>query len=138
MGAAARAVARYHGAGICAMIATQTGAFLEIGRVQGDVRVHIGSIRSGAWAALAIAVALGGCANVDLSPSGGWFQKPVDLFGRSAGYTYSELGESRKQQRPITANDLVDANGTCPPPAAPQPQPAAAPGRPASPGAHPT
>lgn len=86
--------------------------------------MHIGSMRSGACAALAIGVALGGCANVDLSESGGWFRKPIDLYGRNSGYTYSELGESRKQ-RIITANDLVDGNGACPASAAPQPQPVA-------------
>jgi hypothetical protein len=73
-----------------------------------------------------MAVALGGCAKVDLGESGGWFQKPLDVFGRKGGYTYSELGESRKQQRPVTANDLVDGSGVCPLPAASQGPSAAA------------
>ncbi len=71
-----------------------------------------------------MAVVLGGCARVDFD-AGGWFQKRLDIFGRKGGYTYSELGEAKKQQRPITPNDLVDANGACPPPAAPQAAPAA-------------
>ncbi len=38
---------------------------------------------------------------------------------RSAGYTFSELSETRKDQQPITPNDLVNPNGSCPAPAAP-------------------
>jgi hypothetical protein len=91
--------------------------------------VYLGSFRSGALAALAMTAALGGCADVDFSASGGWFQKRIDLVGRSGGYTYADLGETRKQ-RTIAANELVDANGGCPPPAASQPAPAAAPGGP--------
>jgi hypothetical protein len=81
--------------------------------------VHLGSIcRS--ISALAIAAALCGCGtSLD---SSGWFSKPVDLFGSRGGYTYSQLDEAKKE-RPITPNDLVDANGACtafaPPPAAP-------------------
>jgi len=63
-----------------------------------------------------MAVALCGCANSDFDTSGAWFSKPLDLFGRGGGYTFSQLGESRAD-RPITANDLVDANGACPAPA---------------------
>jgi hypothetical protein len=98
----------------------------------GDLRVQIGSNRVGAIAALTMAVALGGCANVDLGESGGWFQKKLDVFGRNGGYTYSELSEAKKQQRPITPSDLVDAGGACPPPAAPPAaqEAAAAPGGP--------
>lgn len=65
-------------------------------------------------------VVLGACAKVDLDASGGWFQKRFDLVGRNGGYTYSELGEAKRQQRPVTANDLVDVSGACPAPAAPQ------------------
>jgi hypothetical protein len=82
--------------------------------------VFFGSNRSGALAAVAIAAALCGCANNNFDTSGAWFSKPLDLFGRKAGYTYSSLGES-KLERPVTANDLVDANGACPIPAAPSP-----------------
>ncbi len=83
--------------------------------------VLVFSNRCGPWAVLAVAIALGGCAKVDLGESGGWFQKPLDVFGRKGGYTYSELGEAKKQQGPITANDLVDPNGACSAPAAPAP-----------------
>jgi hypothetical protein len=85
--------------------------------------------RFGALATLAIAAALGGCANVELGESGGWFQKPLDLFGKNGGYSYSELGEAKRQQRTITANDLVGANGSCPAPPVPSvpAAPAAAP-----------
>jgi hypothetical protein len=86
--------------------------------------VHFGSNRSGALPALALAVALSGCANFDIDSSQGWFSKPLDLFGRSSGYAFSELRESRKE-RPIAANDLVDGNGACPPLPAPAPSPVA-------------
>jgi len=74
-----------------------------------------------------MAAALGGCANIDWD-SGGWFSKRFEVVGRSGGYTFSELQESRSQ-RTITANDLVDAKGACQPPAA-APQPSPAPGGP--------
>ena len=85
--------------------------------------------RSGVIAALALSAALGGCANLDIDTSQSWFSKPLDVGGRNAGgYTFSELAESKQRQRPVTPNDLVDANGGCP--ARPQPQlpSAAAPG----------
>ncbi len=84
--------------------------------------MHLGSSRSGALPALALAVALSGCANIDFDSSQRWFSKPFDLFGRGSGYTYSELQVSRKEH-PITANDVVDGNGACPPTAAPAPAP---------------
>jgi hypothetical protein len=56
-------------------------------------------------------VALCGCAD------SGAFSKPADFFGAKGGYTYSDLGDTRRD-RPITANDLVDANGSCPRPVA--------------------
>ena len=88
--------------------------------------------------ALTMAVALGGCANVDLETSQSWFAKPLDVAGRNAGgYTFSELADTRQHQRPITARDLVDGNGACPPPAAPQTPTAPgspAPAAPAAPG----
>jgi hypothetical protein len=88
-------------------------------------------------AALAAAAALSGC-GVDFTTQQAWFAKPFDAAGRGAGYSFSELAESKKQQKPITANDLVNANGSCPAPvaAAPPPAPATAaataPGAPAS------
>ena len=81
---------------------------------------------------MATAVTLGGCADVDFSSQQGWFAKPLDLTGRNAGYTFSELQETKQRQRPITANDLVNANGSCPPPVA-QALPPAAPGTPQPP-----
>jgi hypothetical protein len=83
--------------------------------------VYVVRNRCGALLTLAMAAAVSGCANVDFD-TGQWFQKPVDFLGRSGGYTYTEL-QTTKQQRPITANDLVQPNGACPPPpAAPQAQ----------------
>lgn len=61
-------------------------------------------------ATLGALVALGGCSSFDTS---GWFPKPVDVFGTKMGYTYSDLGDA-KRDHPITANDLVDNNGSCP------------------------
>ena len=57
--------------------------------------MYLGSVRSGALAALAMAGVLGGCADVDWD-SGSFFRKPVDVVGRSAGYTYSDLREAKK------------------------------------------
>jgi hypothetical protein len=94
--------------------------------------VHLGSVRSGLLAALVMASALGGCADTGWD-SGTLFRKPVDVVGRSSGYTYSDLQESR-QGRPVTDSDLVDGNGSCPAAAAP-PQPAAGSQGPAAPGA---
>jgi hypothetical protein len=59
-----------------------------------------------------------------------WFDKPLNPFKAPSGYSYSSLGDTRVD-RPITANDLMDANGACPtftPPAAGEgaPQDAAA------------
>jgi hypothetical protein len=86
--------------------------------LEGDAGVLVESSRSGALVTLAMAVALAGCANTSFDTSGSWFSKPLDVFGRNTGYTYSQLDES-KRERPISANDLVDANGVCPTPAAP-------------------
>jgi hypothetical protein len=79
----------------------------------------------GVIGALAIAVALGGCANVDYENKDAWFSKPFEFVSRKGGYAYSDLQASKDRSRPITANDLVAANGSCPPPAVPQ-APAAA------------
>jgi hypothetical protein len=77
--------------------------------------------------ALAGALALGACANVDAENKDAWFAKPFQFVSRAGGYSFSELQESRERTRPITANDLVAANGSCPPPPAVQQGPAAAP-----------
>jgi hypothetical protein len=86
--------------------------------------VQFRSHLSSALAAVAAAVALSGCANVDFE-SQSWFSKPLDVSGRAAGFSFSELQEAKLRQRPITPNDLVDASGACPPPAVPQAQPGA-------------
>src|SRR6202166_169803 len=64
-----------------------------------------------------MASVLGGCGDTGWD-SATFFRKPVDVAGRSAGYTYSDLQESR-QSRPVSDSDLVDANGSCPAAAAP-------------------
>jgi len=74
----------------------------------------------------ALAVALGGCTNVDFENKDAWFSKPFEFVSRKGGYTFSELQERRDHARPITANDLVADNGSCPPPAVPQAPAAAA------------
>jgi hypothetical protein len=76
--------------------------------------------------------ALGGCANNDLDTSAAWFAKPFDALGSRGAYTYSSLTDNAKEQRPITANDLIDASGACPAAPAPgalpvQPQPVSQP-----------
>jgi hypothetical protein len=81
----------------------------------------------GVVGALAIAVALGGCANVDYENKDAWFAKPFELTSRKGGYTFSELQETKERARPITANDLVDGNGSCPAPQASQQAPLQAP-----------
>jgi hypothetical protein len=80
-----------------------------------------------------LAAALSGCANTDLfDQNERWFSRSLDLTGRTGGYTFSELQESSKN-RAITAADLVDANGACPP----LPAPAVAPVQTAADGATP-
>jgi hypothetical protein len=77
--------------------------------------------------ALTLAGVLGGCANVDMDPNAGWFSKPFDPLGRASGFAYYEFKDSSRG-KPITAADLVDANGACaaPPGATPPPPPPAA------------
>lgn len=75
--------------------------------------------RCGAVAALIIAAALGGCAKSDLfDQNERWFSRPLDFTGKTGGYTFAELQESSRN-RALTANDLIDANGACPPLPAP-------------------
>ena len=76
---------------------------------------------------LTLALAMSGCSNPNFDTSGSWFSKPLDLFGRRGGYTYSNLDDNSAKVRSVTANDLVDANGACPAAAqaAPAPQQAA-------------
>jgi hypothetical protein len=91
--------------------------------------VYVGSIRSGALAALAMAGMLGGCGGDVGWDSGTLFRKPIDVAGRTSGYSYSDLGEA-SLTRPVNDADLVDANGSCA--AAAAPPPAAGPGAPGS------
>jgi hypothetical protein len=66
-----------------------------------------------------LAAALCGCANADtFDQNERWFSRSLDLTGRSSGYSISELQESNKN-RTISANEMIDANGACPPPPAP-------------------
>ena len=92
-------------------------------RPKGALQVYARSNCFGIGAALVLAVALFGCSGTDFEASA-WFKKPLNPLGNNLGYTYSQLDEAKKD-RPVAANDLVDANGACPAPAAPpQPQPA--------------
>jgi hypothetical protein len=61
-----------------------------------------------ALTALMTALSVAGCADSTTK----WFAGP-NPFSTKGGYTYSSLGETR-QDRPITQNDLIDANGACP------------------------
>ncbi len=81
--------------------------------LKGTFWVFVEPSRSGALLTLAMTVALAGCAGTNFDTTGSWFAKPLDVFGHNAGYTYSQLDASQRE-RPITANDLVDANGSCP------------------------
>jgi hypothetical protein len=86
-------------------------------RCEEEFKVSFREKGSAALALLAAAFALSACGNIGFDTTG-WFSKPLDLFGSKGGYTYSNLDEA-SQERPITANDLVDANGACPRAAAP-------------------
>ena len=105
------------------------------GREQGDASVFEG-VRCAAGLAsraspLVLAAALCGCSSFDTSSS--WFVKPLRLYGSNLGYTYTQFDDA-KMDRPITANDLVDASGACPRYVVPSPPPAAG----AAPAAGPT
>ena len=89
----------------------------------GDAWVIVGSKRFAAAAVLIMALAVSACANPNFDTSGSWFSKPLDLFGSRAGYTYSNLNDNSSRERPLTVNDLVDANGACPAAQAPPPVP---------------
>lgn len=93
-----------------------------------------GSHRWSVLLAAAVVVCLAGLvAGCGIDPTQPWFAKPFDISGRSAGYSFSELSESKKERRALTANDYVNANGSCPAPvaaapAAPPPTAEGAPG----------
>jgi len=72
---------------------------------------------SGVFAAVMLAVALSGCANLDVLDSNErWFSRSFDVSGRNGGYTYTELKDTSERNRSVDANDLVSPNGACPPP----------------------
>ncbi len=89
-------------------------ALLTVGTIGGAV-VRFRAHEIGFVGTLAIAAALGGCANLDENKDV-WFSKPFQVVSKNAGYTFSELQESKNRTKPITANDIVAANGSCPPP----------------------
>jgi hypothetical protein len=98
------------------MIATQTGASCHHGaQTYRDIGLHLRQNRAGALAALTMVIALCGCSNLGLDNDQPWFRKPMYLFGQTGGYSFSDLQE-KKQDRPVGANELVEANGSCPPP----------------------
>jgi hypothetical protein len=76
---------------------------------KGEARVLARPNCAAALAALTIALLLTGCADDNAK----WFAGPNPFNTAKGGYTYSSLGETR-QDRPITQNDLIDANGACP------------------------
>ncbi len=77
--------------------------------------MQVRSNRSGALAALSLALALAGCANADVFDSNEhWFSRPFDYAGRNAGYKFSELKETRAARGSVGANEMVDASGACP------------------------
>jgi hypothetical protein len=107
---------------------------VRVGRL-GDDRVQLRSNSCSVLAALATALALAGCADVDWSSPQAWFSKRLDVTGdQKGGYSFSELQETKQRQRPITANELVNSNGSCPAPAV-APAPPQAPGQAAAPAA---
>jgi hypothetical protein len=115
------------------MIGTQTGASCRSGvGIFGDISVRVGLDRLGGLPAVALAAALAGCSAVGLDNDQPLFRKQFDLTGKAGGYTFSDTQQAR-QDRPITANDLIAASGSCPPPpaapvaAVPTPNPAAPP-----------
>jgi hypothetical protein len=90
---------------------------------KGEARVLARPNRAAALAVLTIAFLVVGCADNTTK----WFAGPNPFNTAKGGYTYSSLGETR-QDRPITQNDLIDANGACPNYVAPAPSASANPG----------
>ena len=76
---------------------------------KGEARVLARPNCVAALAALTTALSVVGCADNTTK----WFVGPNPFNTTKGGYTYSSLGETR-QERPITQNDLIDANGACP------------------------
>lgn len=77
--------------------------------------MQVRSHRSGVLAALGLGLTLAGCANADVFDTNErWFARPFDVAGRNAGYTFSELQETKTARGSVGANDMVDASGACP------------------------
>jgi hypothetical protein len=85
----------------------------------------------------ALAVALAGCSSIGLDNDQPWFRKQFDFSGHAGGYSFSDT-QQVKQDRPVTAGDLVAENGSCPPAPALSATPSPAPVGPSSPAAAPT
>lgn len=93
---------------------------------KGTIGVQRIATYSGALTALLLAGALSGCASSNIFDTNEhWFSRPFEAVSRNGGYAYSELKETRNGG-PVGANDLVGANGSCPPSMAMPSQPAAA------------
>jgi hypothetical protein len=83
--------------------------------------------------ALVMAAAGGGCAQqisgLSEAREAGWFSKPLDLFSKPDWARPSNPSLDTVSMRPVGPEDLVSADGQCPPgpaEAAPAPQPVAA------------
>jgi hypothetical protein len=110
--------------GGAATLATQSGASYSAFGLKGDVSVQVRVSIGCVVGAMAVAVALCGCGNVDDNKDA-WFAKPFQFVSRNGGYSFSELQETKDRTKVITAGDLVDNNGACPAQLAPAAQPAA-------------
>ena len=86
--------------------------------------------------AVALAAGLGGCSNkaqvFQDSNEGGWFSNSFDLLGKPDWARPSTTGAELGPRGPVAAEDLVNADGSCAPAAAPVAQAAEAPPAPAT------
>ncbi len=74
---------------------------------------------------LVSATVLAGCGGTNVfSADAGWFSRPIDL-GKPDWNLFSNNSSELKTKKPVAPEDLVAADGACPP-AAPEPQPPAA------------
>lgn len=112
-----------------ATLATQSGASYSAFGLKGDISVQVRVSIGCMVGAMAVAVALSGCGDVDTNKDS-WFAKPFQFVSRNGGYSFSELQETKERTKVIGAGYLVDSSGACPSPLAPAAQPAA----PAQPG----
>jgi hypothetical protein len=104
------------GRGLCHDHTTNRRMLLWLVAPEGESRVPIrAKYRRGLVplaAALVLATGLCSCGS-DFDTSAAWFAKPLTVYSSRSGYTYAQLDEA-KRDRPIAANDLIDANGACP------------------------